>query len=598
MALAAVRRSGSQLLLRWAAPPLDAQASSSGTALSLQWSGGGRLLPLQAGAPYLLRLYSSGTGGGDKGDKEDGKKSIGLLRSLFEGRGRASGGRKQQQQEGGGDGAAAATATEEATAAATTAEGGAAASSAASPVSATAALVPSGPEKRFHKVFVVELGRKPLFPGVYTAASIKDPKLIKELIEAKRTGGQAYVGAFLVRPTEKGAKGSAKDAAAAAASGAGGPAPAADGKAAAAEAAGDSAAAAEGTEDATVTVTATPTGGAGAGADGKASAADHLYEVGTFAQVHTIFNPDGVLDAAAAAASGGASAAPPNINVLLLGHRRIRRTAVIGTEPLKVAVNHVKDDSGPRSSRDILKATGMEIVATMKELLHMNPLYGEQFKTMLATSSLDLQDTSRLVDAAASFTSGSEEALQRVLEEARVPERAQQVLVLLKKEVELVKLQADIREQVEGKIMKEQRRMLLMEQLRSIKKELGLEKDDKAALLARFAEKWEPKKAAAPADVQRVVQVRTGLDEPREYTCVIITGRLVFEEAFMVTAVSRRTDGRAVCRAPATQQASGTLDAVLRPFPQPSGGCARQLICNPHAPAHTLLSTDAPAHPP
>jgi hypothetical protein len=31
--------------------------------------------------------------------------------------------------------------------------------------------------------------------------------------------------------------------------------------------------------------------------------------------------------------------------------------------------------------------------------------------------------------------------------------------------------------------MKEQRRMILMEQLRSIKRELGLEKDDKATLI-------------------------------------------------------------------------------------------------------------------
>lgn len=69
-----------------------------------------------------------------------------------------------------------------------------------------------------------------------------------------------------------------------------------------------------------------------------------------------------------------------------------------------------------------------------------------------------------------------------------VSRRARLVLSLLKKEVELCKLQADIREQVEGKIMKEQRRMLLMEQLKSIKKELGLERDDKSALLQRWGE--------------------------------------------------------------------------------------------------------------
>ena len=43
----------------------------------------------------------------------------------------------------------------------------------------------------------------------------------------------------------------------------------------------------------------------------------------------------------------------------------------------------------------------------------------------------------------------------------------------------------NIASQVENKIMKEQRRLLLMEQLKSIKKELGLEKDDKSALLQR-----------------------------------------------------------------------------------------------------------------
>jgi Lon-like ATP-dependent protease len=39
--------------------------------------------------------------------------------------------------------------------------------------------------------------------------------------------------------------------------------------------------------------------------------------------------------------------------------------------------------------------------------------------------------------------------------------------------------------QVESKMAKEQRRMLLMEQLKSIKRELGLEKDDKSALIQR-----------------------------------------------------------------------------------------------------------------
>lgn len=65
------------------------------------------------------------------------------------------------------------------------------------------------------------------------------------------------------------------------------------------------------------------------------------------------------------------------------------------------------------------------------------------------------------------------------------PCRASHTLLLLKKEVELIKLQADIGKRVEEKISKDQRRYFLQEQLRSIKKELGLEKDDKSALVQK-----------------------------------------------------------------------------------------------------------------
>ena len=63
--------------------------------------------------------------------------------------------------------------------------------------------------------------------------------------------------------------------------------------------------------------------------------------------------------------------------------------------------------------------------------------------------------------------------------------RANAVLLLLKKEIELCKLQADIGKRVEEKISKDQRRYLLMEQLKSIKKELGMERDDKSAMVKK-----------------------------------------------------------------------------------------------------------------
>lgn len=35
---------------------------------------------------------------------------------------------------------------------------------------------------------MVELGRKPLFPGIYTPVMIKNEKLIKEIMEIKKQG--------------------------------------------------------------------------------------------------------------------------------------------------------------------------------------------------------------------------------------------------------------------------------------------------------------------------------------------------------------------------------------------------------------------------
>ena len=54
----------------------------------------------------------------------------------------------------------------------------------------------------------------------------------------------------------------------------------------------------------------------------------------------------------------------------------------------------------------------------------MNPLYGEQFRTLMSlTGSIDLNDLSRLVDAAASLTSADDATLQGILEQLDVPKK-------------------------------------------------------------------------------------------------------------------------------------------------------------------------------
>ncbi len=64
----------------------------------------------------------------------------------------------------------------------------------------------------------------------------------------------------------------------------------------------------------------------------------------------------------------------------------------------------------------------MEVVSTLKELLHLHPLYNEQLK-MFASFGGDFQDVSRLMDMGASVTSASDAQLQDVLQELSIPKR-------------------------------------------------------------------------------------------------------------------------------------------------------------------------------
>merc|ERR1711935_447227 len=62
----------------------------------------------------------------------------------------------------------------------------------------------------------------------------------------------------------------------------------------------------------------------------------------------------------------------------------------------------------------------------------------------------------------------------------------EKTLFLLRQELELSRLQKDIGRQGEEKITNEQRKYLLTQQLKKIKQELGIEKDEKEGILERY----------------------------------------------------------------------------------------------------------------
>src|SRR5699024_699217 len=93
---------------------------------------------------------------------------------------------------------------------------------------------------------------------------------------------------------------------------------------------------------------------------------------------------------------------------------------------------------------DNLRAYGMAIINTIKELLPLNPLYNEGLKHYLQNFSP--RDPSPLTDFAAALTSASGDELQSILETVSLKTRMERVLTLVKKEVEVARLQNQIRE--------------------------------------------------------------------------------------------------------------------------------------------------------
>ena len=131
-----------------------------------------------------------------------------------------------------------------------------------------------------------------------------------------------------------------------------------------------------------------------------------------------------------------------------------------------------------------LKAYSMAIISALKELVQINPLYSEEIKMFLNRQSMD--DPGRLTDFAANLTASDGQLLQEILETIDVRKRIDKVLVLLKKELEVSRLQTKISKQIEQKISAQQREFFLREQLKAIKKELGLEKEGKVSEIEKF----------------------------------------------------------------------------------------------------------------
>ncbi|GJU98216.1 lon protease homolog 1, mitochondrial [Tanacetum coccineum] len=183
---------------------------------------------------------------------------------------------------------------------------------------------------------------------------------------------------------------------------------------------------------------------------------NRLHEVGTLAQITSITGDQ----------------------VVLIGHRRLRITEMVSEEPLTVQVDHLKD-SPYNKDDDVIKATSFEVITTLKDVLKTSSLWRDHVQTY--NQHIGDFNYPRLADFGAAISGSNKLQCQQVLEE----------------------LDETIAKAIEEKISTEQRRYLLNEQYKAIKKDLRLMK---TALTDKFRDRIDPNKEKIPAHVLQVIE--------------------------------------------------------------------------------------------
>jgi ATP-dependent Lon protease len=204
-----------------------------------------------------------------------------------------------------------------------------------------------------------------------------------------------------------------------------------------------------------------------------------LYEVGTVVKILRV-NP----------------VSENMVQVLAQGLQRFRRTRVISHDPaIQWEVKYHYESQNVVN--DELKAYAMAIMSSVRELLKLNPMMQEPLKMLLAQMSYD--KSIAMMDIVSSILSTTPDKMQDLLETLDMRARAEKLLIYLKEEIELATLQENIQKQIEEKVSKQQKDFFLREQLKIIKKELGLEKDDKTAEIEKFENRIKDLKLTSEA---------------------------------------------------------------------------------------------------
>jgi ATP-dependent Lon protease len=200
----------------------------------------------------------------------------------------------------------------------------------------------------------------------------------------------------------------------------------------------------------------------------ETASGEELHRVGTAAKIVRKINlPDG------------------GINIFVSTLRRFRIAKFLNsTTPLVAAVEYL--DNTNLSSLEV-RALTRALIAEMKQVSENNPLFSEEMRLNM----VNIDHPGKIADFVTSILNIAAAEKQGILETVDVRERMEKVLVFIKKEQELLRIQKKIQNQLNEKIEKSQREYFLKEQLKAIKAELGMPVDAKSSEHQRLVEIFE-----------------------------------------------------------------------------------------------------------
>jgi len=194
--------------------------------------------------------------------------------------------------------------------------------------------------------------------------------------------------------------------------------------------------------------------------------AEDLHEIGTVAKIMKRINlPDG------------------GVNIFISTLKRFKIKKFLSKEtPIVAAVTYL-DDLGEGS--DEIKALTRALLSEMKSVSENNPLFSEEMRLNM----INIDHPGKIADFIASILNIDKNEQQKILETIDIRDRMEKVLIFIKKEQELLRIQKRVQQEINEKIEKSQRDYFLKEELKAIKTELGMPTDSKSSDYQRFKDR-------------------------------------------------------------------------------------------------------------